>query len=75
MKRKPPERYRQHSNPAIRLLARIEEQMELRSVERDILTCAMLYLEGDLQPGRSVARWWPDEIQLAQQMPQPERAA
>jgi hypothetical protein len=66
------DRYRNHANPAIRLLTRIQETMPIRSVEHGILTCAILYLEGDLLPGWSVARWWPDEIQLAQM---PEQVA
>jgi hypothetical protein len=51
-------RYSHHRNPAIRLLNSKLNELPIRSIERDIVVCAMLYLEGDLQPGGSVKRWW-----------------
>jgi hypothetical protein len=31
-------------------------------IERDILTCAILYLDGDLRKGGSVDRWWLGQV-------------
>ena len=55
-------RYSQHQDPAIRLLWDILETLPIRSLEHDIVSCAMLYLEGDLRPGGSVQRWWRQKI-------------
>ncbi len=52
------ERYNGHENPAIRLLNQIADALPLRSIQRDILTAAILYLDGDLRPGGTVAHWW-----------------
>jgi hypothetical protein len=54
-------RYANHPDPAVRLLHEKSKALPLRSLERDILTCAILYLEGDLNPGGSVALWWGHE--------------
>jgi hypothetical protein len=43
---------------AVRILDEICATLPLRSIERDIVVCAQLYLMGDLSPGNSVARWW-----------------
>lgn len=58
-------RYSHHRDPSIRLLHSIEKTLPLRSLERDILVCAILYLEGDLQPGHSVAAWWTRQDDIA----------
>ncbi len=42
---------------AIEIMERAKEQLPLRTIERDILVCAILYLEGDLTPGGTVASW------------------
>lgn len=43
---------------ALRLLEEKIQDLPIRSLERDILICAQLYLEGDTQPGHTVERWW-----------------
>jgi len=48
----------------MRLLERTIKQLPLRSTERDIVVCALLYLEGDLQPGGTVERWWKHQDEL-----------
>ena len=59
---KEPDRYLDHQDPAIRLLSRISDGMELFSIEHDILTCAILHLEderpSDRLPGGTVKLWW-----------------
>ena len=52
-----PRRYSHHENPAIRLLNAKLQELPKRSLEADIVAGAMLYLEGDLQPGHSVERY------------------
>lgn len=48
-------------DPAVKLLAKIADSLPLRSVQRDIVVCALLYLEGDTQPGHTVERWWAEQ--------------
>lgn len=43
---------------AIGLLNKTADSLPIRSIEHDILVCALLYLEGDTQPGHTVERWW-----------------
>ena len=43
------------------ILDRISDELPTISVARDIVVCALLYLEGDRQPGNTVARWWKHE--------------
>lgn len=52
---------------AIRILERAKEQLPTRTIERDIVVCAILYLEGDLAPGGTVASWT-----RAQGIPEPD---
>lgn len=40
------------------ILDAIADSLPTRSIERDIVVCALLYLEGDRQLGYSVERWW-----------------
>ena len=46
---------------AIDLLSAIADQMPVRSCERDMVVCALLYLEGDRAPGGSVMAWWAEK--------------
>ena len=50
---------------AIDLLGRVADSLPLRSIQRDIVTCALLYLEGDLQPGYTVEKWWNEQERAA----------
>jgi hypothetical protein len=43
---------------AIEVLENLMDQLSVFAIERDILVCAALYLEGDKQPGGTVERWW-----------------
>ena len=63
------DRYRHHKDPAIRLLAAIDETLPLRSVERGITTCAILYLEGEKMPGYSVQTWWKQQDAVERTQP------
>ena len=42
----------------VEILDQICGELPLRSIERDIVVCAELYLMGDKSPGQTVERWW-----------------
>ena len=50
---------------AISLLDRKADSLPLRSIQRYIVVCAMLYLDGDTKPGGTVARWWAEQERAA----------
>lgn len=54
----------QETRIAIDILTLTEAKLKPRSIERDIVVCAILYLEGDLQPGHTVERWWAEQDRL-----------
>ena len=56
------DRYTNHRDPAIRLLNKIANSLPIRSIGRDIVVCALLYLEGDKRPGHTVESWWNAEV-------------
>ena len=43
---------------AVELLWRIAESLPVRGAARDIVVCALLWLDGDREFGGSVERWW-----------------
>lgn len=53
---------------AIRILGAKQEELKRKSVERDILVCAQLYLEGELEPGHTVEQWWLEQDRLDMMM-------
>ena len=44
--------------PGVPLLTGLADTLPIRSIERDIVVSASLYLQGDIQPGGIVERWW-----------------
>lgn len=73
-----PKRYTEHADPAIRLLDKLitslEQEGGFRTLERDILVCALCYLEGEELPGYSVERWWKQQDQIDARQRQMEGA-
>ncbi len=44
--------------PGFLLLMHVSDSCPVRSIERDILISALLYIAGETEPGNTVARWW-----------------